>query len=347
MALVNAFGAIALEATQQTVKTALDAQLALDTAGVRGIRRDADTSPVADGQSHTLATNAAGRLKVSAWPGAYALNVGTITSATSVVAVDVSRVSNVTAELIGTFTGVNVTFESSLDGTNWKVEQGVRSSGASIESVSGVLATGVTYSWEFSVNAKNYFRFRATAWASGTATVNMGFGAYATEPFVYTPTHSVQQNGVWTTQVGNTPNTTPILANPLTPVTAATGDTGAKTANFNGATQTNPTAKGAHIAFNIGAVTGTTPTLVAKIQGSADGGTLWYDIPGATTATLTATGLYALQVYPGITPVAAVATGNTQGSIAQTLPRNWRVVYTIAGTTPSFTLTAVNVTYLI
>lgn len=198
MALVNALGAITLEATQQSVKTAVETGAALATAGVRGVRRDADTSPVADGAPHVLTTNAVGRLKTSSWPGAYALTTGTITTSSSVVSVDVSRVSNATVELVGTFTGVSVAFESSLDGTNWKAEQGLRSNGVAIESTGTALATGVAYTWEFSVNGKNFFRARATAYTSGTATVNIAFGAFATEPFVSTPTHSVQQSGVWT-----------------------------------------------------------------------------------------------------------------------------------------------------
>ena len=86
-----------------------------------------------------------------------------------------------------------------------------------------------------------------------------------------------------------------------------TGDTGAKTATFNGAAQTNYNARGAKILFNIGTVSGTSPTLVAKLQGSNDGGTTWYDIPGAATATITATGQTLLEVYPGVTPSANAA----------------------------------------
>lgn len=184
--------------TGYATETTSAAQLALDTAGARAIRRDADTSPVTDGQSHTLTTNAVGRLKVSSWPGAYTPITGTITTNSSVVTADVSRVSNITVELVGTFTGVNVTFETSLDGTNWKTEQGVRSNAGTIESASGVVATGLAYSWEFSVNGKNQFRVRATAYTSGTATVNISMGAYATEPIVTVPTHPVTQSGVWT-----------------------------------------------------------------------------------------------------------------------------------------------------
>ena len=121
----------------------------------------------------------------------------------------------------------------------------------------------------------------------------------------------------------------------------ATGDTGAKTATGNGATMTNHNARGAIFVFNVGAVTGTTPTCVFKIQGSADGGTTWFDIPGAATASITASGVVAaLAVYPGVTPAANAA-------VSYPLPRTFRAVWTIGGTSPSFTITNIQVAYML
>jgi hypothetical protein len=125
-----------------------------------------------------------------------------------------------------------------------------------------------------------------------------------------------------------------------------TGDTGAKTATGNGATLTNVGNKGVQVLVNMGVVTGTTPTLVLKLQGSVDGGTNWYDIPGAITASLTATGLYGITVYPGIAATAGVATTGTTATASQVLPRTWRTVWTVGGTTPSFTITNVQYNYL-
>lgn len=129
---------------------------------------------------------------------------------------------------------------------------------------------------------------------------------------------------------------------------ATTGDTGAKTATGDGATQTNVGNKGVCVVVNLGTVSGTTPTAVFKLQGSLDGGTTWYDIPGATTASLTATGVYAISVYPG-TPTVAGTTTSISGtaSCGQPLPRTWRVVWTIGGTTPSFTITNIQITYIV
>jgi hypothetical protein len=87
----------------------------------------------------------------------------------------------------GTFAGVNVTFEGSLNSTNgtdgnWFTVQAIRSNANTIETTTGVLAAAPAYAWELSVNALKYFRVRATAWTSGTQVWTMIPGTYATEP---------------------------------------------------------------------------------------------------------------------------------------------------------------------
>jgi hypothetical protein len=123
------------------------------------------------------------------------------------------------------------------------------------------------------------------------------------------------------------------------------GDTGAKTATFFGATQTNYNARGAKIFVLCGNVTGTTPTLTAQLQISPDGGTTWLNFGPASTAITTTGNTILIDVYPanetvaGATP-AALTTGATQTvQINAALPRTWRISYVIGGTTPSFTLT--------
>jgi hypothetical protein len=124
-----------------------------------------------------------------------------------------------------------------------------------------------------------------------------------------------------------------------------TGDTGAKVATGNGATITNVGNNGVQVLVNVGVVSGTTPTAVFKLQGSTDGGTSWYDIPGATTASIVATGLYGITLYPGVAAVAGVATTGTTACASGVLVRAWRVVWTIGGTTPSFTITNIQYIY--
>ena len=125
-----------------------------------------------------------------------------------------------------------------------------------------------------------------------------------------------------------------------------TGDTGAKVATGNGATITNVGNKGVQILVNMGVVSGTTPTAVFKVQGSTDAGTTWYDVPGATTASIVATGQYGITIYPGIATTAGVATTGTTATASMVIPRTWRMVWTIGGTTPSFTITAIQYIYL-
>ena len=103
----------------------------------------------------------------------------------------------------------------------------------------------------------------------------------------------------------------------------------AKTATGNGSLQQNYNHRGAVLYVATSAVTGTTPTLTVKVQGSYDG-TTWVDVSGAVTGTINATGTTVLAVYPGVTVAANAA-------VSYPLPRLWRVAWTIGGTTPSFT----------
>lgn len=155
---------------------------------VLAVRADTD-APTAgtDGDYTALKCDEAGRLKVAVQPGGYLLSTGNITSATSAVPINVARVSNVMVYVAGTFAGVNLTFEGSLNSTNgtdgnWFVIQAVRTNANTIETTSGVLGAAPTYGWELSVNGLNWFRVRATAWTSGTAVIQIQPGAYATEP---------------------------------------------------------------------------------------------------------------------------------------------------------------------
>lgn len=133
-----------------------------------------------------------------------------------------------------------------------------------------------------------------------------------------------------------------------------TGDTGTKTASFTGATQTNFNAVGAIILVKLGTVSGVTPTLSCQLQWSYDGGTTWLNI-GTALANLTAsnaTGAYI--VYPsntsqaaGTTPVTMTTGATVTTALNLSLPRVWRLNFTIGGTTPSFAVTAVYVNYIL
>jgi hypothetical protein len=73
---------------------------------------------------------------------------------------------------------------------------------------------------------------------------------------------------------------------------------------------------------NVTAVSGTSPTLVVKLQEGVDG-TNWADIPSFATGSLTTTGLTRVAVP----------------TVGLKLADKIRAVWTIGGTTPSFTFT--------
>lgn len=150
---------------------------------ILAVRRDADTSSVdADGDYSHLSVDEVGRLKVAAQPGTIAATTGNITANGQTVSADVSRSSNVMMYCTGTFSGVNCTFEGSLDGTNWFAIQAIRSNANTIELTTGALSAAPAYAWELSVNGLSSVRVRATAFTSGTQTWRIQPAPYATEP---------------------------------------------------------------------------------------------------------------------------------------------------------------------
>ena len=72
----------------------------------------------------------------------------------------------------------------------------------------------------------------------------------------------------------------------------------------------------------VGAVSGSSPTLNGKIQESADGSTGWTDIPGAAFAVVT-------------------TTNNTQAIAFERTKRYLRYVGAVGGTSPSFSIAVV------
>lgn len=104
---------------------------------------------------------------------------------------------------------------------------------------------------------------------------------------------------------------------------------GAVTATGNSGDLTNREYRGVVLTLDIDAASGTTPTLDVKLQGT-DGLGNYVDIAGAAFAQKTGAGTSTLTVYPGVAETANV-------SVSDVLPRTYRVVWTVGGTTPSFT----------
>ncbi len=190
----------AQEIIPSTLGQAIKTEDTLHVSGDKGIpalaiRSAADTVTTdADGDYTLLKVDEEGRLKVASKPASYADITGDITAiqatigtpvAGGTVVGDVSRASNVMLFCTGTFAGVNVTFEGSLQDTgdtNWFGIQVVRTNANTIETATGVLAAQPVYAWEASVNGLKRIRVRCTARTSGTQSWRMVLGTYATEP---------------------------------------------------------------------------------------------------------------------------------------------------------------------
>lgn len=125
-----------------------------------------------------------------------------------------------------------------------------------------------------------------------------------------------------------------------------TGDTGAKVASGNGATQTNYDSIGGTITVLLGTVSGTFTTFQFQLQYSPDSGTTWINLGAPTTndTSPVSTNAYVIKIFPGINTSGTTGAKQTT-MISDTLPRTWRLTWVIAGATPSATITAVYVNY--
>jgi hypothetical protein len=195
MALENALGALALDATLLSVIKEEDVAHISGDKGIMifAIRSDADIPTANDGDYTALKLDEFGRLKVASTPASYADVTGSITAIQATIATpvvggtvigDVSRASNVMMFCTGTFAGINVAFEGSLEssGENWFGIQAVRTNANTIETATGALSAMPIYAWELSVNALARVRVRCTARTSGTQIWRFKLGTYATEP---------------------------------------------------------------------------------------------------------------------------------------------------------------------
>ena len=284
---------------------------------------------------------------------------GAATASSAVTLVMGSGQRGATIQVTGTYTGA-LSVQGTVDGTTWVTLGGNFISNLNTNALSATIASATQGMFQVEVAGLAQIRVTALAAVTGTATVTIK-GTIGVGVMSIDNTLTVQGTGTFVVD-SEMPAATVLAdntANPTTPTVGATGllyngtthdrargnwnvntgDTGAKTATGNGATQTNYDSSGAVIVFNVGAVSGTTPTMVLKLQGSSDGGTTFYDLPNAATVSITATGVYVLSVYPGVTVAANAA-------VSHPMPRTWRVVWTIGGTTPSFTITNIQVGYV-
>jgi hypothetical protein len=143
------------------------------------------------------------------------LTTGTITTTTSTVTatIDIPNAGTVTVVIAGTYAGVNVSFEASVDGTTWVAVMGQRVDAYVTETNSGVLAANTTRAWDFPLPGFTQFRVRATAWTSGTANIGI---APAVNPFEISPTVALAGvgNSAQTGVAASATSVTLLAANP-------------------------------------------------------------------------------------------------------------------------------------
>ena len=89
-------------------------------------------------------------------------------------------------------------------------------------------------------------------------------------------------------------------------------------------------ARGVHLVLDITAASGTTPTLDVKVQRWDKESAKYVDLPSGAFVQKTTTGTDDLIIYPGVAETA-------NRSVSDAMSENWRAVWTIGGTTPSFT----------
>lgn len=288
-------------------------------------------------------------------------------TAGSAVELSLNGQASATVQVTGTYTGA-LSLQSTVDGTTWVTHSDIRFL-STASALSPTIASASIGIFTLTFPSAQKVRITALAAVTGTATVTVRasrssinaalqfISTLATTTSSADATTNAGLNALFNSVGGGTPATTQtfgLLYNGSTwdrargmSIAITTGDTGAKTATGNGATQTNVGNTGIQIVLAMGAVTGTTPTFVMKVQGSVDGGTNWYDVPGATTASLVATGVWGISLYPGQVVTAGTTTTGTTATASCALPRTWRVVWTIGGTTPSFTITSITYNYLV
>jgi hypothetical protein len=137
---------------------------------------------------------------VSVLASAPVVTTGNITAIAQTVTRALAGENSVTFSIRGTYGSVAIIFEVSLDGTNWFTTQACRTDANTVETASGTISN-TSRAWEASVNGMHSFRVRATAWASGTAAIQINSNSSAIEPVPAIATHAVTLSSTTLTSV--------------------------------------------------------------------------------------------------------------------------------------------------
>ena len=125
---------------------------------------------------------------------------------------DVRNLNTIKFAPKGTFAGVNVAFEASLDyGQTWVTVQAVRSNSTTVEAASGVLSAAPAYNYRAEMSGYTDFRIRSTAFTSGTQVWTLTGSVAQTDPIQ--PTLGTVVLGGGSASVGTvaTPTGTPFI----------------------------------------------------------------------------------------------------------------------------------------
>jgi hypothetical protein len=287
----------------------------------------------------------------------------TTTTAQAVASTDASNYRFVSVQITSQGGSSTVTFQTSNDNSTWVT---CKLSNPNSTNTGVLGATSSTGMYAGPVPGR-YFRLNVSGIASGTTAGVVEFFSQPNTSWIQSIAIQDINGNPAVPQAGSVgDNITYGMASQMYAYSGAnverwrnnlnttTGDTGAKTGNFQGATQTNYNAAGAVITLKIGTVSGTVTTFQTGIEFSYDGGTTWLALTalGANITSPASGNTIVWYLYPGngaVTP-AAVAGGSAatqwnQAAIA--LPRTWRFSATIAGSSPSITFTSVNVNYIL
>lgn len=104
----------------------------------------------------------------------------------------------------------------------------------------------------------------------------------------------------------------------------------ARIVTTNSADLTNYNHRGVRLFLDITAISGASATLDVKVQTKDSVSSGYFDLPGAAFAQKSTVTSDDLTIYPGIAETA-------NETVSDVLGRTWRIVATIAGTTPSVT----------
>ena len=307
--------------------------------------------------ANVASVNGNGALLVQG-PQSTATTLSVTTSSSSTGTINVANYNVATVTITGTYAGINLTFEGSTDGgTTWVPMDGAQLDAAASTTggATGVITSNASRGWDIALGAVDAFRVRSTAYTSGTGAVRI---ILQTMPYEPLPTVRIAAGatsiGTVDTELPAAAAITDTLANPTTPqiasdqmtfngstwerqrsatFTANVDTSSARTATGNGTAAINYAGhKNLTVWINVTAVSGTTPTCVFKLQWSPDNGTTWIDWDTTNLQTTSITAVTTATLRVGVNATTAANAGKQDF-----LPRQVRLVWTITGTTPSFT----------